>query len=98
MLAKRYYGSIGMREMKHRFSINYIVLQLVFLVGCLKSIWEIVHAYPGREHVQQHHKSIRYGNSEELTIFTAIALTRLVHMISSTPVEYSKYNPYEKVK
>ena len=30
--------------------------------------------------------------------FTAIALTRLVHMISSTRVEYSKYNTYEKVK
>ena len=29
--------------------------------------------------------------------FTAIALTRLVHMISSTRVEYSEYNTYEKV-
>lgn len=86
-----------MREMKHMLSINYIVLGLGCLDGYLKvNLENVVHAYSGREHVQQHHRSIRYGNSEEWTTFHCHWLGSFTWFPAL--VSYSKYNTYEKVK
>lgn len=87
MLSIIYYGSIYMREMKHILSINYIVLVLGCLVGYLKSIWKIFCM-----HIQDENMFNNIIEVYDMEIvmnkrpFTATALIRLVHMISSTRV------------